>query len=130
VKKSILIIATMAFIGLMGSQAFACYWDGYWGGPMGGPVAGAHSPAYQGFYDQTQQLRQDLAAKRGEYNALMAKSNPDPKRAAELSRQIASLDDQLRAKAQSLNMPALGSGYGYGTPGGYGRMGGGYWCNW
>ena len=127
-KKALLVIAATALITLIGTQAFACPWGGYWGGPTGGPIAGAYSSAYPGFYDQTQQLRQELAAKRGEYNALMAKSNPDPKRAAELSRQLASLDDQLRAKAQSFNMPALGSGYGYGTSGGYGPMGGYGWC--
>ena len=78
-KKTILVIAVVASITLIGTQAFACYWDGYWGGPMGGPMAGAHGTTYQGFYDQTSQLRQDLAGKQGEYNALMAKSNPDPK---------------------------------------------------
>ena len=124
-KMSLLVIAATVFITLTGTQAFACLLAGYWGGPRGGPIAAAYSPAYHGFYDQTKQLRQDLAAKRGEYNALMATSNPYPKRAAELNRQIASLDHQRRAKAQSPNMPALGSGYGYDTPGGYGRMGGG-----
>jgi len=113
-KKTILVIAAVAFISLIGTQAFACYWNGYWGGPMGGPVAGYYGGNYQGFSDDTVQLRQDLAAKQGEYNALMAKSNPDPKRAADLSRQITSLHDQLRSKAQAYNLPAPGAGYGYG----------------
>jgi zinc resistance-associated protein len=126
-KKTILVIAVVASITLIGTQAFACYWDGYWGGPMGGPMAGAYGTSYQGFYDQTAQLRQDLAGKQGEYNALMAKANPDPKLAADLNRQITSLHDQLRAKAQAYNMPPLGSRHG--TSSGYGRMGG-TWCNW
>ena len=83
--------------------------------------------AYQGFFDNTSQLRQDLAAKRGEYNALIAKSNPDPKRAADLNKQITSLHDQLRSKAQAYNLPAPGARSGYGPMSGYSR--GGYgWC--
>jgi zinc resistance-associated protein len=127
VKKTILIIAAVTSIGLFSSQVFACYWDGYWSSPAAGPVAGAYGNAYQEFYDQTSQLRQDFAAKQGEYNALLATSKPDSKRASELNREIAVLHDQLRAQARSYNMPALGAGNG--PPGGYGRMGG-YWCNW
>jgi zinc resistance-associated protein len=120
-KKTILIIAATAFIALIGTQAFACYWDGYWSGPMGGPMAGYSSGNYQGFYDQTAQLRQDLAAKQGEYNALLSTSNPDPKRAAELNREIAVLHDQLIAQARSYNLPPANGGY-------QGRMGGYGWC--
>lgn len=121
-KKAILIVVAVAFTALIGTQAFACYWDGYWGGPTGGPMAGYYSGNYQGFYDQTAQLRQDLAAKQGEYNALLATSNPDPKRAAELSREITVLHDKLSAQARSHNLPAPNAGY-------YGRMGG-YGCWW
>ena len=53
----------------------------------------------QKFYDKTAQLRQDLTAKQGEYNALLATTNPDPKRTAELSREIAAQHNQLRAQA-------------------------------
>ncbi|MFZ3046308.1 MAG: hypothetical protein WA151_10370, partial [Desulfatirhabdiaceae bacterium] len=101
----------------------ACYWDGYWGGSMGGPMAGSYGGRYQEFYDNTAQLRQDLADKQGEYNALMAAPNPDPKRAAELSREIAVLHDQLRAQARSYNLPAQNNA----GPGHNGRMGG-YEC--
>jgi zinc resistance-associated protein len=120
-KKAILVIAMVASIALIGRQASACYWDGYWSGPMGGPMAGYNGDNHQGFYDKTAQLRQDLAAKQGEYNALLATSNPDPKRSAELSREIAVLHDQLRAQARSYNLPAQNTRY-YGRTGGYG------WC--
>jgi len=120
-KQRILIVAVVAFIALFSTQAFACYWDGYWGGPMGGPMAGYYGDTYQGFYDQTAQLRQDLAAKQGELNALLAAPNPDPKRASELSREIATLHDQLRSKARVYNLRAPNSGYyGRGWMGGYG----------
>jgi zinc resistance-associated protein len=118
-KKAILIVAAAAFTALIGTQAYACYWDGYWGGPMGGPMAGYQNGNYQGFYDQTAQLRQDLAAKQGEYNALLATSNPDPKQAAELNREIAVLRDQLTAQARSYALPPANGGY-YGRMGGYG----------
>ncbi|MBU4597642.1 MAG: hypothetical protein KMY53_00400 [Desulfarculus sp.] len=122
-KKAILIFAAVTVIALAGTQAFACIWDGYWGGHMGGPGAGVYGNNYQGFYDNTAKLRQELAAKQGEYNALMAKPNPDSKRAAELNREMTLLHDQLRTQARSYNLPAPGTrNYG-------GRMGGyGYGC--
>jgi len=120
-KKAMLILAAISLITLIGTQAFACYWDSYWGGPMGGPMAGSYDGNQQEFYDKTAQLRQDLAAKQGEYNALLATTNPDPKRTAELSREIAALHDQLRAQARSYNLPAQNyAGY-HGRMDGYGR---------
>ena len=105
-KKSILVFAAAATFTLIGTQAFACYWDGYWSGPMGAPMAGFQGNGkYQDFYEKTASLRQDLAGKQGEYNALLATPNPDPKRAAELNREIATLHDQLSAKARSFNLP-------------------------
>jgi zinc resistance-associated protein len=124
-KKILFILFAIASVAFISSQAMACYWDGYWGGPMGVPMGGFYGNtfaggAYQGFLDNTAQLRQDLAAKQAEYNVLMAKSNPDPKRAAELSRQITSLHDQLRAQARSYNMPVPRGNYGHGPMRGYG----------
>jgi zinc resistance-associated protein len=105
-KKSILALAAAATFTLIGTQAMACYWDGYWGGPMGGPTAGVQGNGnYQDFYEKTASLRLDLAGKQGEYNALIATPNPDPKRAAELNREITVLHDQLSAKARSFNLP-------------------------
>ena len=124
-KKMILGLVVAASVVFFGFQAFACYWDGYWGGPMGAPMGGFYgrtfaSGAYQGFLDNTAQLRQDLAAKQAEYNVLMAKSNPDPKRAAELSKQITSLHDQLRAQARSYNLPVPRGNYSHRPMRGYG----------
>jgi len=122
-KKSILIIAAAAAITLTGTQVFACYWDGYWGGSMGGPMAMVNGGNYQGFYEKTAKIRQDLAAKQGEYSALMAATNPDPQRAADLNREMTVLHDQLSAQAKSFNLPAPGAGN-YGHMNGYGMMGG------
>lgn len=116
-KKTMLILAAISLIALIGTQAFACYMDGYWGGPMGGPMAGFDGGNHQEFYDKTAQLRQHLATRQGEYNALLATSNPDPKRTAELGREIAALHDQLRAQARSYDLPAQN------YAGHHGRMG-------
>lgn len=126
-KKSILALAAVATFTLISTQASACYWDGYWGGPMGGPLAGVHSNTrtggnYQAFYEKTASLRQDLAGKQGEYNALLAASNPDPKRAAELNREITTLHDQLSAQARSFKLPVPDMGH-YASAGGYAGCG-------
>ena len=119
-KKGIFIIGALGFILLTGTQAFSCYWDWYWGGPMGGPMGSLYGSTYQQFYDDTAKLRQDLAAKQGEYNALLASPNPDPKRAAELKREIEVLHDQLRKMARHYNLPIPNSGYyGRGWMGGH-----------
>lgn len=123
-KKMILIIAAMASIAAIGTQALACYWDGYWGGPMGSPMNGYNAGGdYQGFVDSTANLRQELAAKQDEYETLMVTSNPDPKRVAQLNRDITTLHDQLRSQARSHRLPAPSAkyvGYGHGRMGGYG----------
>ena len=122
-KKLMLTLAAAATFTLIGTQAMACYWDGYWGGPMGGPMAGVQSNGnYQDFYEKTASLRQDLAGKQGEYNALMASSDPDPKRAAELNRELTVLHDQLSAKARSSNLPVFNMGHHAGMSG-YGGCG-------
>ncbi|MCF6246196.1 MAG: hypothetical protein L3J69_02425 [Desulfobacula sp.] len=115
-KKIWLTMIAIVFFGFVASSALA-----FFGGPMGGQMNGYYGNGdYQGFMTNTSQLRQDLAAKHGEYNALMASTNPDSKRAAELSRDIATLNDQLRTQAGVYNMQAPTNGYGYGRMGGYG----------
>jgi zinc resistance-associated protein len=127
-KKSILVFAAAATFTLIGTQAFACYWDGYWSGPMGGPMAGVQGNGkYQEFYEKTASLRQDLAGKQGEYNALLATSTPDPKRAAELNREITVLHDQLSAKARSFNLPGSNMRH-YARMDGHGMSGHGMGC--
>lgn len=122
-KKTIFVLAAAATFALIGTQAMACYWDGYWGGPMGRPMAGFQGNGnYQDFYEKTASLRQDLAGKQGEYNALMATSTPDPKRAAELNREITTLHDQLSTKARSFNLPVPNMGHHAGMSG-YGGCG-------
>jgi septal ring factor EnvC (AmiA/AmiB activator) len=49
-------------------------------------------------------IREKIAAKHGEYNALMAQQNPDPKRAAQLQEDIAKLNNQIQQNAQKHNV--------------------------
>jgi hypothetical protein len=115
--KKFLIAMTAVAALFVGSQAWACLWDGYWGGPMGAPVNGYYSNIYssgthQGFFDGTVQLRQNLAEKRSEYQALLAQPNPDPRKVSDLNRQITMLNDQLVAEARSSNLPIPSGNYG------------------
>ena len=110
-KKLLIVLVSVAAFGLIASQALACMWDGYWGGPMGGSWGSGYysnvnpGGSHQKFLDDTAKIRGELAAKQGEYNALMTQPNPDPKRAGKLSREIAELHDQLKAKAQAYDLP-------------------------
>ena len=100
---TILITLTL-FVGF----AWACPGCGYhsgqdWG--WGSSYHGNQSPQYQDFQNETAPLREELAARQGEYNALMAQDNPDPQRAGQLQQEVSRLQDQIHAKAQSYNMP-------------------------
>lgn len=125
-KKWIVVSVIMVFVVILASQALACWSDGNYGGHMmgygghmmgWGPGGGYYSREY---LNETAALRQELASKRGEYTALMTHADPDPKVAAQLSKEIVGLQDQLQLKAQARGLLGPG-GYGYG-PGG-GKMG-------
>jgi hypothetical protein len=133
-RKIVIALIALVSLGLVASQVWACRWAGYWGGPMRGPWGGYYSNihsgrSYQKFLNDTAELRQELAAKQGKYNALMAQPTPDPEKAGQLSQEIASLHDQLQAKAESFGLPALGP---HNAPRGFygycpGHAGWGYW---
>ena len=56
------------------------------------------------FFKDTQAHRASLFADRAELNALMAGTNPDPKKARALSQNISKTRSELRAKAQQHNI--------------------------
>lgn len=120
-RKLIIAVAVVGIVGLAASQAFA--W-GPWGQggwcPMGGHYGASTGGAYQNFLNDTAQLRQELAAKQGEYNALMAQANPDPKQTAQVSQEIARLQEQIQTRAQSAGVAAPGP-YAYGPHCGWRR---------
>lgn len=104
-----------------GGAAWACPGCGYHGGGgwNGNPgYYGDTAPNSQQFYNETASLREELAAKRGEYNALIAQDNPDPKQAAQLQKEIARLQNQIQSNAQAYNNPPTGA-HGWGHRGGW-----------
>lgn len=129
--KAIITIAVMAVIGFAAVSA----WAGPWGGPRG-QMWGGGGPGYclnatpegRQFYDETAELRSELAGKQGEYRALMYGGNPDPERAGQLQREMSGIQDELRTKARQYQdetgfTPYAGRG-GYAPRGGRGGRGG------
>jgi hypothetical protein len=114
-KKIIVTVSTLLIVGFIGSSAFAWGCGGY---DRGYNRTGYHNTdSYQAFYKDTQELRSSIAADQAELNALMAGTNPDPKRARELSLKISKSENELRAKAQEYNISDRGPrmmGYGNG----------------
>ncbi|MCF8027911.1 MAG: periplasmic heavy metal sensor [Desulfobacteraceae bacterium] len=123
-KKTATILTVLAVVGLIAGVAFAGPWGGARGGYNQGYGPGANAgpcynsqnfgPQHQAFLDETADLRHELAGKRGEYHALMAHSNPDPKQAARLQQEMNSIREQIRAKARDrgINAPVGTRGYG------------------
>lgn len=122
-----IIMAVVVVLGLAAASAWAGPWGGHWG--RGGPGYGA-GPESQAFLEETADLRDELAGKRGEYQALMAGQNPDPKEAARLQQEISRIREQIRIKAQSYQDSSAYNRYGdraYGGRGGHHRGGGYCW---
>lgn len=120
-RKSIIAFVTVVFMGVGTSGALACGGGAYDGGhgmgwSQGGYMTGwNHGSGYsRGYIGETATLRQELAAKRGEYDALMTHHDHDPNRAAQLSEEIASLEDQIQARAQARGYMGPGTHYGHG----------------
>ncbi len=91
---------------------------------------------YQGFYDRTAQLRNQIWTKAGELDTLLGTSNPDPERVKALQREISELKGKMAQEEINLELEArkiqpqggyfAGQGrYRMGYSGGYGR--GGCW---
>lgn len=115
-KRIIMILAVIMSAGFIAGSVMACPWDGNWGGNRDSWGWGSNSGYYdnrggsnQDFMNDTASIREELAAKHGEYNALMAQQNPDPKLAGELQAAIAKLNNQIQQKAQKYNVPSRGS---------------------
>lgn len=86
--------------------------------------------AYQKFMSDTSATRQELAGKRGEYQALMRGQTPDPAAAANLSKDIFALQEKLRTQAAEQGFGPKGGlgncpGYGGSAIGCVGGGGGG-----
>ncbi|BCS97293.1 hypothetical protein DSLASN_29250 [Desulfoluna limicola] len=137
-KKTILILLAVAITGFSATQVLA---GRAHNGPMDGSGMGymqqqnltdEQVQARQAFMKETAGLRKDLASKMGEYRALMAGDNPNPKEAGKLSGEIAGLKDQLREKAVAAGVPfkGMGMGMGMGHRMNDGHRSGKGNCNW
>ncbi|MFP4668023.1 MAG: hypothetical protein ACLFMN_04420 [Desulfobacterales bacterium] len=99
-RKAMIVLAAITMFGLLAATAWAGSWDGPRG--RGGPGYSANAgPQSQAFLEETADLRSELSAKRGEYQALMSRENPDPKKAARVQREMQEIREQIRAKAQT-----------------------------
>jgi len=144
-----LILLVLAMVGFIGFSATS-YADGGRGGggcPMAGSGYGPRGfagPGYGGdltdeeiaalqkernaFLEQTRELRENLYQKQLELRAELAKQNPDPKKAAELQKEVSGLDSQLdqkrldqQLKMKKENPKLFGRGFGMGMGPGSGR---------
>lgn len=128
-KKSIIALTLVLTMGLGFSAVSAYAW--YCGGPGGGYGRGsvgaseepADAAAYRKFLDETAQLRKSIAVDRAELNAVMAGSEPDPKKVAELTGRIVDNQEALGEIARSANISA-GPGCGFGPNPNCAGMGG------
>ncbi len=103
-KRIIMILAVIVSAGFIAGSAMACPWGWDWGWGSDSDYYDSRGDSYQSFIKESASIREELAAKHGEYNALMAQQNPDPKRAGELQADIARLNNQIQQKAQKYNV--------------------------
>ena len=131
-RKMVIVTVVVVSLGLVASQVWACWGRG--GGHMGGHSGGYTSDvnagaAYQSFLNDTANLRSELAAKQGEYDALMVQSNPDPTQAGKLSQKIADIQNQIQVKAQTYGVGMRGwRGRHFPARAGYRAYGHGGYC--
>lgn len=144
----LLILAMVGFIGFS-ATSYADWGRGGGGCPMGGGGYGPRGfagPGYGGdltdeeiaalqkernaFLEQTRELRENLYQKHLELRAELAKQNPDPKKAAELQKEVSGLrgaldqkrlDQQLKMKKENPKLYGKGSGMGMAMGPGPGR---------
>lgn len=134
-KKTITAVTTIFIVGFFAVSAYA--WGcGYGSGTgMRGPgkqMNNQYTVNQEGvdaFLKDTQGLRASISADRAELSALMAGTNPDPKKARALSENISKTRNELRAKAQQHNIsgPMGGQGNGYYGSGHHRNQSAGCW---
>ncbi|XPV75125.1 MAG: zinc resistance protein [Desulfovibrio sp.] len=136
-KKNIIAFTLVLFVGLAFVTTNAMAWNyGNCGGWSGNTTKSqnfeANQKAYQEFLKSTEKLRADINADQAELAAIMAGSEPDPKKARALTEQINTKLSTLNEKAIAQNIPlhgmrgsgmgrGMGRGMGHGM--GHGMMG-------
>ncbi len=143
-KNFLIIVAVISLIGV-GTTAFAGWGRGSYGPMMQGRGWGGYGPgnlseeetkkleeANEAFFKETEELRRSIYQKELALRSEMIKENPDPKKAADLQKEISDLESRFdqkrleqRLEMQKIN-PYAGRGY-MGRGGmGHGYMHGGH----
>lgn len=144
-KKKIMTVVVIAGLGLVGLNYAHAGWGGRGAGWNGGYYG--NCPQFQGaqynqvdpatqekfdkFFDDTQDLRKQIAVKRAEKQALMRSTNPDPAALSKVTGELFDLQSAMRQKAEEAGVTAYmgprgmgGNGPGMGGPGMRGGRGG------
>lgn len=139
-KKKLMAVAAAVGIGIglaawqpAEAQGMGCGMAmeaGMIGGPMPGQgrLSEKEIQARQKFAADNTELRKKMMTKRAEYEAVMAGSNPDEKKAAALSGELFDLREQMQQKAKEAGISmtcgsSCGMGAGPGKTGGKGAAG-------
>lgn len=147
-KKTLLTIAAIATIGLVGYQFAEAQpmGPGYGMGPgMGSEVEmmAGQGPgqvqmsaealkAREKFFNETTELRKKMFSKRTELDAVLSGAKPDEKKAAKLSEELFDIRSEMHKKAQEAGLAQAGYGPGFcgGPGGGYGMGYGPHHRSW
>jgi len=126
--KKVTVFALIITFGILALQQLATAgpnWGGGWGcggpGGNGGPDYGYNSQApdkeaqqaWEKFYNETAELREQLYEKRAEYYNVLNQENVDKELAAQLWEEIFDLQTQIREQAATAGIKP---GYGRGGP--------------
>jgi Spy/CpxP family protein refolding chaperone len=152
-----MVLVMLAVLGLIGYSADSFAWGrggGYGMGPGSGncPRGGSGGPGWGGnltdeeiatmqkergaFLESTRELRERHYQKELELKAELAKQNPDPKKAAELQKDVSGIENELDQKRlehrlkmkkdhPQITSKGFGGGFGRGMGPGYGMGQGG-----
>ena len=128
-KKFLVIVAVISLVGV-GTTAFAGWGRGSYGPMMHGRGWGAYGTERlseeeykqleelnEAFFKETEELRRSIYEKELALQSEMIKENPDPKKAAEVQKEISDLESRFdqkrlerRLEMQKIN-PYAGQGY-------------------
>ena len=145
-RKVLTTLGILVLVGFLAAPVFAHRWSGdknyggsgpcwYEGGDLTDNQKAELDKLHQQFVDDTAKMREEIWNKSAELDTLLNSSNPDPKKAKGLQREISDLKAKMSDKRVEFELqarkiaPNARSGRGYGK--GYGRghghgYGGGY----
>jgi zinc resistance-associated protein len=145
-KKILTTLGILVLVAFLAAPVFAHRWGGgkNYGGPGAGPCwyeggdltdsqRAELEKLHQQYVDDTAKIREEIWSKSAELDTLLNSSNPDPKKAKGLQREISDLQAKMGDKRVDFELKARkiapdarsGRGYGKGSGRGYGHGYGG-----